>query len=60
MTMYLKTLCNALSKKTQALDVMLQFTSPASILRPLCIFLDAWRYESDQGAIEISQNYANS
>ncbi|KAF2441884.1 Med5-domain-containing protein [Karstenula rhodostoma CBS 690.94] len=48
MTMYLKTLCNALSKKTTALDVILQFTSPASILRPLCQFLDEWRYEPDQ------------
>ncbi|KAF1973144.1 mediator of RNA polymeras-like protein II transcription subunit 5 [Bimuria novae-zelandiae CBS 107.79] len=48
MTMYLKTLCNALSKKTQALDVILQFTSPASVLRPLCSYLDSWRYESDQ------------
>jgi mediator of RNA polymerase II transcription subunit 5 len=49
MTMYLKTICNLLSKKTQALDVMLQFTSPVSILRPLCQFLDEWRYEGDQG-----------
>ncbi|KAF2709359.1 Med5-domain-containing protein [Pleomassaria siparia CBS 279.74] len=49
MTMYLKTICNLLSKKPQALDVMLQFTSPASILRPLCQFLDEWRYDGDQG-----------
>ncbi|KAF2471591.1 Med5-domain-containing protein [Lindgomyces ingoldianus] len=49
MTMYLKTICNLLSRKPQALDVMLQFTSPASILRPLCQFLDEWRYEGDQG-----------
>ncbi|KAH7125393.1 mediator complex, subunit Med5 [Dendryphion nanum] len=48
MTMYLKTLCNLLSKKPQALDVMLQFTSPGSILRPLCQFLDDWRYDGDQ------------
>ncbi|KAL5440422.1 hypothetical protein PMIN06_009684 [Paraphaeosphaeria minitans] len=48
MTMYLKTLCNALSKKTTALDVILQFTSPTSILRPLCQFLDEWHYETDQ------------
>ncbi|OAG07236.1 Med5-domain-containing protein [Paraphaeosphaeria sporulosa] len=48
MTMYLKTLCNTLSKKTTALDVILQFTSPASILRPLCQFLDEWHYETDQ------------
>ncbi|KAJ4294602.1 mediator complex subunit [Kalmusia sp. IMI 367209] len=48
MTMYLKTLCNALSKKPQTLDVVLHFTSPASVLRPLCQFLDEWRYEIDQ------------
>ncbi|KAJ4357903.1 mediator complex subunit [Didymosphaeria variabile] len=48
MSMYLKTLCNALSKKTTALDVILQFTSPASILQPLCQFLDEWHYETDQ------------
>jgi len=49
MTMYLKTLCNLLSKRPQALDIMLQFTSPVSILRPLCHFLDEWRYDGDQG-----------
>jgi mediator of RNA polymerase II transcription subunit 5 len=49
MTMYLKTICNLLSRKPQVLDVMLQFTSPASILRPLCQFLEEWRYEGDQG-----------
>jgi mediator of RNA polymerase II transcription subunit 5 len=49
MTMYLKTICNLLSKKPQAMEVVLQFTSPASILRPLCQFLEEWRYEGDQG-----------
>ncbi|OCK81468.1 Med5-domain-containing protein [Lepidopterella palustris CBS 459.81] len=53
MTMYLKTICNLLSKKPQALDVMLQFTSPASILRPLCQFLDEWRYDGDQGEYQL-------
>ncbi|KAF9693489.1 hypothetical protein EKO04_008476 [Ascochyta lentis] len=48
-TMYLKQICNLLSKKPQCLDVILQFTSPASILRPLCQFLDDWHYDSDQG-----------
>ncbi|KAF2635859.1 Med5-domain-containing protein [Massarina eburnea CBS 473.64] len=48
-TMYLKTICSQISKKTQALDVILQFTSPVSILRPMCQFLDEWRYEGDQG-----------
>ncbi|KAF2204756.1 Med5-domain-containing protein [Delitschia confertaspora ATCC 74209] len=49
MTMYLQSICNHLSKKPLALDVMLQFTSPASILKPLCQFLEEWRYEGDQG-----------
>ena len=49
MTMYLKTLCNLLSKRPQALDIVFQFTSPVSILRPLCQFLDEWRYDGDQG-----------
>lgn len=31
------------------MDVMLQFTSPASILQPLCQFLDDWHYDNDQG-----------
>ncbi|EMD68367.1 hypothetical protein GGP41_003418 [Bipolaris sorokiniana] len=48
-TMYLKQLCCLIFKKPQAMDVMLQFTSPASILRPLCQFLEDWHYDSDQG-----------
>ncbi|KAF2840549.1 Med5-domain-containing protein [Patellaria atrata CBS 101060] len=48
-TMSLKTVCNSLSRKPQSLDVILQFTSPASILQPLCNLLDSWRYEDDQG-----------
>ncbi|KAF2027859.1 mediator of RNA polymeras-like protein II transcription subunit 5 [Setomelanomma holmii] len=49
MTMYLKQLSGLIFKKSQAMDVILQFTSPASILRPLCQFLDDWHYDSDQG-----------
>jgi mediator of RNA polymerase II transcription subunit 5 len=48
-TMYLKQLSSFLFKKPQAMDVILQFTSPASILRPLCQCLDDWHYDSDQG-----------
>lgn len=47
--MALKSICNALSSKPQSLDVVLQFTSPISILQPLCQLLDAWRYDDDQG-----------
>lgn len=48
-TMSLQRLCNALSRKPRSMDVMLQFTSPISILQPLCNLLDGWRYEEDQG-----------
>jgi len=47
--MYLKQLSGLLIKKPRAMDVMLQFTSPASILRPLCQILEDWHYDSDQG-----------
>lgn len=47
--MSLKSICNALSGKPQFLDVMMQFTSPVSVLQPLCNLLDAWRFEDDQG-----------
>ena len=49
MTMYLKQISCLIFKKPQAMDVMLQFTSLASILRPMSQFLDDWHYESDQG-----------
>ncbi|KAF1946196.1 Med5-domain-containing protein [Clathrospora elynae] len=48
-TMYLKQISCLIFKKPQAMDILLQFTSPASILRPLCQFLDDWHYDSDQG-----------
>ncbi|KAE9961818.1 hypothetical protein EG328_001548 [Venturia inaequalis] len=51
-TMSLKSMCNALSGKPQFLDVMMQFTSPASVLQPLCNLLDAWRFEDDQGEFQ--------
>ncbi|KAF1814494.1 Med5-domain-containing protein [Eremomyces bilateralis CBS 781.70] len=46
-TLSLKSICNALSRRRIALDVVFQFTSPASILQPLCHLLDTWRYEED-------------
>jgi mediator of RNA polymerase II transcription subunit 5 len=48
-TMSLQRLCNALSCRPKGMDVMMQFTSPISILQPLCNLLDGWRYEDDQG-----------
>lgn len=54
--MYLKQLCCLIFKKPQAMDVMLQFTSPASILRPLCQFLEDWHYDSDQGKMSVEND----
>lgn len=48
-TMSLKSICNAFAGKPEFLDVVLMFTSPASILQPLCQLLDGWKYEDDQG-----------
>ncbi|KAF2759673.1 Med5-domain-containing protein [Pseudovirgaria hyperparasitica] len=48
-TMSLKAVCNGLSRRPKALDIILQYTSPTSILQPLCHMLDAWRHEEDQG-----------
>ena len=48
-TMSLKSICSSLSRKPQALDVMLQYASPTSILQPLCQLLNEWKYEEDQG-----------
>ncbi|OCL07249.1 mediator of RNA polymeras-like protein II transcription subunit 5 [Glonium stellatum] len=48
-TMSLKTICNSLLRKPQVLDIILQFTSPASVLQPLCHVLDEWKYDQDQG-----------
>ncbi|KAK8197736.1 mediator complex, subunit Med5 [Phyllosticta capitalensis] len=47
-TVSLKTICNALSRKPRSLDVMFQYTSPASILQPLCQLLDSWKHEEEQ------------
>ncbi|KAM5469761.1 mediator complex subunit [Microsporum audouinii] len=48
-TMTLKSICNSLSRKPQALDIMLLFKSPLAILQPLCALLDSWKWEEDQG-----------
>lgn len=51
--MSLKTICNTLSRKPRSLDVMLQYTSPASILQPLCQLLDSWKNDEDQSELSI-------
>ncbi|KAJ9261509.1 hypothetical protein DTO195F2_4039 [Paecilomyces variotii] len=48
-TMTLKNICNSLSRRPQALDVILLFRSPKTVLQPLCALLDAWHWDEDQG-----------
>ncbi|RAL05751.1 putative RNA polymerase II mediator complex subunit Nut1 [Aspergillus ibericus CBS 121593] len=48
-TMTLKNICNSLSRRTQALDVILLFRGAKQILQPLCALLDAWHWDEDQG-----------
>jgi mediator of RNA polymerase II transcription subunit 5 len=48
-TMTLKLVCSQLAQKPQALDVLLLFEKLPTVLEPLCILLDNWRYEEDQG-----------
>ncbi|KAB8199084.1 mediator of RNA polymerase II transcription subunit 5 [Aspergillus parasiticus] len=48
-TMTLKSICNSLSRRPQALDVILLFRSAKQILQPLCTLLDSWHWDEDQG-----------
>ncbi|MCJ1392222.1 mediator complex subunit [Xylographa bjoerkii] len=48
-TITLKIICNALSRKSQALDVLMLFCQPSTILQPLCELLDHWQAHEDQG-----------
>ena len=47
-TIALKNICNALSRRPQALDVMLLFRTTKQILQPLCALLDSWRWDEEQ------------
>jgi len=49
--MSLKTFCNLLSRRPLALDAMLLFVSPSSLLLPLCRLIDNWKYEDDHGML---------
>lgn len=48
-SMTLKNICNALSRRPQALDVILLFRSTTQVLQPLCTLLDSWHWDGDQG-----------
>jgi mediator of RNA polymerase II transcription subunit 5 len=47
--MTLKNICNSLSRRPQALDVILIFRNPKQVLQPLCALLDSWHWDEDQG-----------
>lgn len=47
--MTLKGVCNSLSRKFLALDVIMLFTQSSNFLRPLCLVLDNWQEHEDQG-----------
>lgn len=48
-TMTLKGICNVLSSKPVALDVIMLFTRPSVLLQPLSHALDSWQDHEDQG-----------
>ncbi|KAB8255036.1 mediator of RNA polymerase II transcription subunit 5 [Aspergillus pseudonomiae] len=48
-TVTLKSICNSLSRRPQALDVILLFRSAKQVLQPLCTLLDSWHWDEDQG-----------
>ncbi|KAJ5949659.1 hypothetical protein N7454_001243 [Penicillium verhagenii] len=47
-TIALKGICNALSRRPQALDVVLLFRTTRQVLQPLCELLDTWRWDEEQ------------
>lgn len=51
--MTLKGVCNSLSRKPLALDVVMLFTQSNNLLRPLCHILDNWQEHEDQGMFSI-------
>lgn len=48
-TITLKGLCNTLTRKPTTLDVIMLFSGPSVLLRPLCNILDNWQEHEDQG-----------
>ncbi|KAF3934738.1 hypothetical protein ABW20_dc0107052 [Dactylellina cionopaga] len=51
-TMGLYSLCKNLISRPQTIDLLLLYAQPVSILEPLCIVLENWRYDEDQGEYE--------
>jgi len=48
-TVTLKGICNSLSRRPQALDVILLFRTAKQVLQPLCALLDSWHWDEEQG-----------
>ena len=59
-TMTLKGLCNALSRRSGTLCVIMLFTTPDQLLRPLCNTLDNWQVQEDQGLFSWTFKYSFS
>jgi len=51
-TMALKTVCNALLRKVPNLDIVMQYTQPATLLLPLCNTLNEWVHDQDQSEFQ--------
>ncbi|KAK5133960.1 hypothetical protein LTR08_007080 [Meristemomyces frigidus] len=47
-TMSLKTVCTILIRRIPDMDIVMQYTQPASILAPLCSLLHEWVHDQDQ------------
>ncbi|KAL9034591.1 MAG: hypothetical protein Q9180_005318, partial [Flavoplaca navasiana] len=51
-TLTLKGICNCLVRKSTALDSVVLFCSPQTLLQPLCHLLDNWEGHEDQGTFD--------
>ena len=48
-TVTLKGVCNSISRKPVALDIIMLFTNPVRLLQPVCSLLDSWQEQEEQG-----------
>ncbi|EWC45896.1 hypothetical protein DRE_04903 [Drechslerella stenobrocha 248] len=51
-TMGLYSLCKNLISRPKTIDLLLLYARPVAILEPLCVVLENWRYDEDQGEYE--------
>jgi mediator of RNA polymerase II transcription subunit 5 len=52
--MTLKSVCNVLSCKAQAMDIVFLIAEPMVVLQPLCDLLERWQYQEDQSRYFVS------